>query len=223
LDVTRYYLDSDLIEINAWITHNYQSTGTIRLVLWDVQEYKGGAEWRGYIIAKVELMALSRRQNFHHVIETTHRAHPIVENFTKILALEAYEGGEFVMKDYRTIDRNQCIYRHTQFEGSVDFNIKGRFVEIRAERINLSTKSPLLMVLWACEQPAADDLWSGHKVTEVTVDPSGEDLYKEDVVRRGKCSRPHPGAYYMIIELKSRDDSQWVREGYVQLQDMTSF
>lgn len=79
------------------------------------------------------------------------------------------------------------------------------------------------MVLWACKQPAVNDVWSGHKVTEVTVDPTEEDKCITDVVRRGRCSRPRPGAYYMIIELKSRDDSQWVREDYVQLQDMTSF
>lgn len=222
--VTAYYLHSGLIDIHVGrIYHNYYSTGTMRLVLWDVENYKGEAAWQGTRIASEELTELSFRKRYRNLIEKIPLASPNVGNFTKILALEAYQHDRFVMMDFCTIDRIKRIHRHAYFTGSVDFEINGKSIEMRVESIHFGEKSPLLITLWACEHPVLNKTWSGHKVTEVTVDPSEEEKPITEVVKRGKCSRPPAGTYYMITELKSRDGGKWVREDYVEHQDLTSF
>jgi hypothetical protein len=143
-----------------------------------------------------------------------------------ILSLESCQNGSFVMEDYYVFEGRQKITSDAKFIGTVGYSVTGTTVQMRAEKIshNFSGHTgTMMMLLWACSSPAVNGQWTGYKLAESRLDPLEHGYSYTGVVRTVEGSRPPSGYYYMILQLKSYQDNQWVCEDFSQFDGPASF
>ena len=215
-----YTLHFDTVNLRVGkISHTHKSSGSLQLVLWAVKNYTGGRNWSGTRVAKVQLDTLAEGEYYENVDQEATRVSPSAGTYTMIMSLESFTGGRFVMEDFRVFEKRKEVTCDVKMKGSTGYSISGDSVKIRVERIahNYSNGTgSLMLLLWACSRPAVNGEWSGKKLAEVTLDPLEAEYYYTNVKRTVDMKKIASGNYYLILQLKSYEDGEWVQKDYKQ-------
>lgn len=222
-----YTLNFDTVNLRVEkITHRCTSTGTLKLVLWAVDNFTGRTDWRGTRVAEVRLDSCAQNEYYQNVSRTAPRNSPNAGSYTMILSLESCQNGGFVMEDYYVFEGRQNITRDAKFIGTVGYTTSGTSMQMRAEKISHNfrgTTGTLMMILWACSNPISNGQWTGYKLAEARLDPLEQGYSYTNVVKTVEGTKPPSGYYYMILQLKSYQDNQWVSEDSRQFDSLASF
>lgn len=62
--------------------------------------------------------------------------------------------------------------------------------------------------------------WSGKKLGEVTLDPLEAGYYYTNVKRKVDMKKIPSGNYYIIVQLKSYEDGEWVQKDYFEFDEL---
>ena len=222
-----YTLNFDTVNLRVEkISHRCTSTGTLKLVLWAVTNFTGRTDWSGTRVAEVRLDACSQNECYVNINKTAARNSPSAGSYTMILSLESCQNERFIMEDYYVFDGRQNITSDAKFVGTVGYTTSGSSIQMRAEKIShnfCGNTGTLMLLLWACSSPAANNQWTGYKLAEVRLDPLEKGYSYTNVVKTVEGSTPASGHYYMILQLKSFYNGSWVGEDYRQFDSLASF
>lgn len=222
-----YTLNFDTVNIRVdKIEHNCGSTGALRLVLWAVKDYAGGADWTGTRMAEVQLGACSEDEYYDNLNQTVPRTSPAPGYYTMILSLEAYDGEDYTQEDYRVFDDAEGIIGQAKFAGSIGYEIGSTTVELQVDRIahNFTNGTgSLKIVLWACDNVGDDGSWTGYSIAEYQLEPLQLGYTYDDLAQTVVGTRPPSGCYPLIMQLQSYEANGWVGQDFRVFDDAVSF
>lgn len=222
-----YTLNFDTVELRVErISHRCASTGTLKLVLWAIENFTGRTDWSGKRVAELRLDTLAQNEAYGNLNKTVPRNSPDAGSYTMIMSLESCQNGRFIMEDYTVFEGRQTITRDAKFIGTVGYSTSGTTMQMRADKIShnfIGNTGTLKMILWACDSPNISQQSAGYKLAKVKLEPLEHGYSYTNVIRTVEGSPPPSGCYYITLQLKSYQDYKWVSEDYRQFDGLAFF
>lgn len=212
------------------------SSGTLRMQVWATDFPYSGGQISGYILGTYSLGTLTGGYSFTDVSGTVSYTAPPSGTYYTTLTLEEYGSGSYSIVDYLTFSGTSTFggggggsgggggggttTGSLDFVGSVSYGIKGRFCNLKAERISNSrtgSTGTLRLRLWATRTPYSGGTIKGSAVALRRLGTLKGGFSFNSIAGRVKFKKPPRGIYYMTLTLEEYQNGRYYIVDYVNL------
>ena len=207
------------------------ATGTLKMELWALQAPHTGGGISGILLADYKLDGLNPGGSYGTVRKTVKAAAPARrQSYVLCLTLMEYQGGAYVISDYRNYANPVVLGPQALFSLAGPWHwqssLEGGTVDIAVAKIShtrTASTGTLKLALWATSSPYTGGAIQGYKLGEVSKAALKPGYTYADVKNTAKYTAPPHGTYYVSLLLSEFDGAEYRIEAHLGSANPTAF